>query len=117
MTPATIRIDQPITPIKGWSPDNYNETNVGPVTLEEAYARSINTVAVQLGLEVGIPSVVAVARRLGIRSPLEPYASLALGTSDVTPLELTSAYASFASGEPVTQDWAKTASVATMTYR
>ena len=46
LTPATVRIDQPITPVKGWSPDNYNETNVGPVTLEQAYARSINTVAV-----------------------------------------------------------------------
>ena len=98
LTPATVRIDEPITPIKGWAPDNYNETNVGPVTLEEAYARSINTVAVQLGLEVGIPSVVSVAQRLGIQSPLAPYASLALGTSDVTPLELTGAYASFASG-------------------
>jgi penicillin-binding protein 1A len=105
LTPATVRIDQPITPVNGWSPDNYNETNVGPVTLEQAYARSINTVAVQLGLEVGIPSVVAVARRLGIQSPLEPYASLALGTSDVTPLELTSAYASFASGGYRTQPY------------
>src|SRR5258706_1751510 len=98
LTPATVRVDQPIAPIKGWSPDNYNDTNVGPGTLEQAYARSINTIAVQLGLEVRIPSVVSVARRLGIQSPLEPYASLALGTSDVTPLELTSAYASFASG-------------------
>jgi penicillin-binding protein 1A len=105
LTPATVRIDQPITPIKGWAPDNYNETNVGPVTLEEAYARSINTVAVQLGLEVGIPSVVSVAHRLGIQSPLEPYASLALGTSDVTPLELTGAYASFASGGYLTQPY------------
>jgi len=98
LTPATVRIDEPIIPIKGWSPDNYGDTNVGPVTLEEAYAQSINTVAVQLGQEVGIPSVVSVAQRLGIQSPLEPYASLALGTSDVTPLELTGAYASFASG-------------------
>lgn len=105
LTPATVRIDQPITPIKGWSPDNYSNTNVGPVTLEEAYARSINTVAVQLGLEVGIPSVVSVAHRLGIQSPLAPYASLALGTSDVTPLELTSAYASFASGGYRTQPY------------
>jgi len=103
LTPGTVRVDQPITPVKGWSPDNYNDTHVGPVTLEQAYARSINTVAVQLGLEVGIPSVVTVARRLGIQSPLEPYASLALGTSDVTPLELTSAYASFASGGYRTQ--------------
>jgi penicillin-binding protein 1A len=97
LTPATVRTDEPIT-IKDWTPDNYNETHLGPVTLEQAYARSINTVAVQLGLEVGIPSVISVARRLGIESPLSPYASLALGTSDVTPLELTAAYATFPAG-------------------
>jgi penicillin-binding protein 1A len=97
LTPATVRVDQPIT-IKDWTPDNYSETHLGPVTLEQAYARSINTVAVELGLEVGIPAVISVARRLGIESPLSPYASLALGTSDVTPLELTAAYATFASG-------------------
>jgi len=100
LTPATVRVDEPITikdTLKNWSPDNYNDTHLGPVTLEQAFARSINTVAVQLGQEVGIPNVISVARRLGIQSPLDPYASLALGTSVVTPLELTGAYASFAS--------------------
>jgi len=96
LTRDTIRLDEPIT-IKNWSPDNYTEGHVGPVTLEDALARSINTVAVELGQEVGLPTVVATARRLGVNSPLQPNASLALGTSEVTPLELTAAYASFAS--------------------
>ena len=99
LTPATVRIDQPITITdhsKEWSPDNYTETHIGPVTLEQAFAHSINTVAVELGQEVGLPSVISVAHRLGIESQLEPNASLALGTSEVTPLELTSAYAAFA---------------------
>ena len=97
MTPWTTRNDEPIT-IKGWSPDNYEGEHRGEVTLKDALALSINTVAVALGQEVGIQSVVAVARRLGITSPLEPNASLALGTSEVTPIELTSVYADFASG-------------------
>jgi penicillin-binding protein 1A len=96
LTRDTIRVDEPIT-IKDWSPDNYTEGHVGPVTLEDALARSINTVAVELGQEVGLPTVVATARRLGVNSPLQPNASLALGTSEVTPLEMTAAYASFAS--------------------
>lgn len=99
LTPYTVRVDEPIT-IKGdrtksWSPDNYTDMNVGPVSLQEAFARSINTVAVQLAQEVGLPRVVSVAHRLGIESPLQPVASIALGTSEVTPLELTAAYASF----------------------
>jgi penicillin-binding protein 1A len=99
LDPATVRVDQPITikdANKVWSPDNYGNEHFGPVTLEQAFAHSINTIAVQLGQEVGIPSVVDVAHRLGIQSKLDPYASLALGTSVVTPLELTGAYASFA---------------------
>ncbi|HEY4264901.1 MAG TPA: transglycosylase domain-containing protein, partial [Micropepsaceae bacterium] len=96
LTPATVRMDEPIT-IKNWSPDNYDDEHLGPVTLEQAFAQSINTVAVGLGQEAGLTQVVAAAHRLGIRSALQPVASLALGTSEVTPLELTGAYASFAS--------------------
>ncbi len=93
-TPATVRVDEPIT-IKDWSPENFSDSYVGPVTLQNAMVNSINSVAVELGQEVGMQSVIAVARRLGIRSPLEPNASLPLGTSEVTPLELTAAYAAF----------------------
>jgi len=68
------------------------------VTLTKALALSLNTVAVRLGLEVGPRAVVRVAHRLGILSDLEPNASIALGTSEVTPLEMVSAYAAFANG-------------------
>jgi penicillin-binding protein 1A len=95
-TRSTIRYDEPIA-IKDWSPDNFDGTYAGAVTLQAALTRSINTVAVGLGQEVGLPSVISTAQRLGITSPLEPNASLAIGTSEVTPLELTAAYASFAS--------------------
>jgi len=56
LTRDTIRYDEPIT-IKNWSPDNYTEDHVGPVTLEYALANSINTIAVELGQEVGLPNV------------------------------------------------------------
>ena len=92
----TIRYDEPIA-IKDWSPDNIDGSHAGPVTLQAALVRSINTVAVGLGQEVGLPAVISTAQRLGITSELRPNASLALGTSEVTPLELTAAYASFAS--------------------
>jgi penicillin-binding protein 1A len=97
LTPATVRIDEAVT-VKNWSPDNYSEAHIGPVTLQDALTQSINTVAVEIGQEVGLPKVVATAHRLGIQSPLQPVASLPLGTSEVTPLELTAAYASFAAG-------------------
>ena len=97
LTPDTVREDAPIS-VKGWNPENYCREYFGPVTLTKALSLSLNTVAVRLGLEVGPKSVVAVAHRLGIASELEPNASIALGTSEVTPLELVSAYAAFANG-------------------
>ena len=92
----TIRYDEPIA-IKDWAPDNFDRGHSGPMTLQAALVRSVNTIAVGLGQEVGLPAVISTARRLGIKSDLQPNASLALGTSEVTPLELTAAYASFAS--------------------
>jgi penicillin-binding protein 1A len=92
----TIRYDEPIK-VGEYEPANYNRSYSGAITLQEALVRSINTVAVGLGQEVGLPSVIATARRLGIKSNLEPNVSLALGTSEVTPLELTGVYATFAS--------------------
>ena len=97
LTPDTVRDDAPIT-VKGWSPENYSREYFGPVTLTKALALSLNTVAVRLGLEVGPKAVVAVAHRLGITSDLDPVPSIALGSSDVTPLEMVSAYAAFANG-------------------
>jgi penicillin-binding protein 1A len=97
LTPETIRPDAPLD-IKGWKPENYGHQYLGPVTLTQALANSLNTVAVRLGLEVGPKNVVRTAHRLGISSKLEPNASIALGTSEVSMLELVGAYAPFANG-------------------
>ena len=97
LTPDTVREDAPIS-VKGWNPENYSREYFGPVTLTKALSLSLNTVAVRLGLEVGPKTVAAVAHRLGITSELEPNATIALGTSAVTPLEMASAYAAFANG-------------------
>ena len=97
LTPETVREDAPIS-VKGWKPENYEHQYLGPVTLTQALANSLNTVSVRLTLEVGAAAVVRTAYRLGITSKLEPNASIALGTSEVSPLELVSAYAPFANG-------------------
>jgi penicillin-binding protein 1A len=97
LTPDTIREDKPIA-VKGWKPENYTHQYFGPVSLTNALAMSLNTVSVRLTLEFGPTAVMRTAHRLGIASKLEPNASLALGTSEVSLLELVGAYASFASG-------------------
>ena len=97
LTPETVREDAPIS-VKGWKPENYEHQYLGPVTLTQALANSLNTVSVRLTLEVGPAAVVRTAYRLGITSKLEPNASIALGTSEVSPLELVSACAPFANG-------------------
>ena len=95
--PDDIRQDAPIN-VKGWTPENYGHEYYGAVTLTKALAMSLNTVAVRLGLEVGPKAVVRLAHRLGILSDLDPVPSIALGASEVTPLEMVSAYAAFANG-------------------
>jgi penicillin-binding protein 1A len=97
ISPWDVRNDGPVD-IDGWTPTNYDGRSYGTVTLADALAHSINTVTAGLAQEVGITTVVKAAHRCGIVSPLQPDASLALGTSVVTPLELTGAYATFASG-------------------
>ena len=97
LTPDTIREDKPIA-VKGWKPENYSRDYHGPVTLTQALALSLNTVSVRLTLEVGPAAVAKTAYRLGIASKLDANASLALGTSEVSLIELTSAYAPFANG-------------------
>ena len=97
LTPDTVREDGPIS-VKGWKPENYEHEYMGPVTLTQALANSLNTVSVRLTLEFGPAAVIRTAYRLGISSTLEPNASIALGTSEVSPLELVSAYAPFANG-------------------
>jgi penicillin-binding protein 1A len=92
-----VREDAPVS-VRGWNPENYSRDYRGPVTLKDALALSLNTVAVRLGTEVGPKKVVQAARRLGIASALQPNASIALGTSEVSPIELVGAYAAFANG-------------------
>lgn len=94
-TPGTIRIDQPIE-IKGWAPENYTRRYRGPITLREALKLSINTVAAQIGSEIGPTKVVSTAKRFGIKSDMRPEYSIALGTSEVNLLELTTSYSVFA---------------------
>ena len=97
LTPDSIVQDVPIL-LKGWSPRNDDGRYRGPVTMREGLAKSINTVAVRLNLSVGPRRTAAVARRLGIRTELREDASLALGTSEVTLIDLTGAYGTLASG-------------------
>jgi penicillin-binding protein 1A len=97
LTPETIRQDAPLN-VQGWKPENYTHEYFGAVTLTQALAMSLNTVAVRLGLEVGAKNVVRTAHRLGISSKLDANASIALGTSEVTLTELVGAYVPFANG-------------------
>ena len=96
-TPDSIRNDAPIR-IGKWTPENYNGKYFGKVTLATALAKSLNSVAAQLAMEVGPDAVVEAAQRMGIESELQANTSIALGTSEVTPLELTAAYVPFANG-------------------
>jgi penicillin-binding protein 1A len=84
--------------IHGWKPTDFEGHFKGEIPLIEAFADSSNSVAAQLTAQVGPREVARTARRLGISSPLADVPSLALGTSGVTPLELTGAYATFANG-------------------
>ncbi|MFY7923155.1 MAG: PBP1A family penicillin-binding protein, partial [Gemmatimonas sp.] len=81
-----------------YSPDNADNEFLGALTVREALTRSRNPVAVQLAMSVGMDSVTALARRAGLRAPIAPYPSSALGASVVQPLDFVAAYASFDNG-------------------
>ncbi|BBK44360.1 penicillin-binding protein 1A [Allostella vacuolata] len=91
----TLVVDQPIR-IRNWQPRNFNGRYLGEMSLADALAQSINTVSVSLVQRIGVDRVIAVAHRLGITSELGRDASLALGTSEVSPVELAGALAPFA---------------------
>jgi penicillin-binding protein 1A len=95
--PGDVMNDAPVN-IHGWKPDDYEGKYEGQITLTRAFAKSSNSIAAQLTAEVGPGAVARTAHRLGITSHLDLNASLALGTSGVTPLELTAAYVPFANG-------------------
>ena len=95
--PMSIRNDAPVR-IGNWTPENYDEKYRGEVSLSTALANSLNTIAAQLVMEVGPQNVIKLAHRLGIESEMQANASIALGTSEVSLVELTSAYAPFMNG-------------------
>ncbi|MBE9098417.1 penicillin-binding protein 1A [filamentous cyanobacterium LEGE 07170] len=100
-TPDSTVQDTPVTYPDGYetySPQNYDGSFGGPMSVRAALERSRNVPAVKLGQEVGINRVIEISRILGITSPIEPVTSLPLGSVDLTPLEMASAYATFASG-------------------
>ncbi|MBI4968358.1 MAG: PBP1A family penicillin-binding protein [Rhodospirillales bacterium] len=97
LLPTSLIDDAPID-LKGWRPENFDGRYRGPVALDQALAQSLNTVAVRLVERTGAAKVVTLAERLGLTTPLRADASIALGTSEVTLLELAGVYAAFATG-------------------
>jgi penicillin-binding protein 1A len=102
LSPASVWVDRKVSiPIAGqapWTPRNFSGEYEGPMVLKRALAHSVNSIAAQLVEKTGPAALVDVARRCGIRSPLTPVPSLALGTSGVSPLEMAGAFATFAAG-------------------
>jgi 1A family penicillin-binding protein len=100
-TPSSEVDDDPIDVIQGrnvWSPANYNDDYSGRITFRRALIKSANAATVRVSQAVGIPRIIDVARRNGIVSQMPNVPSMALGSLDVTPLELVTAYAPFANG-------------------
>ncbi|MBF0557880.1 MAG: PBP1A family penicillin-binding protein [Nitrospirae bacterium] len=96
-------LDEPLVfpgakPGSTWSPKNYDNKYHGTVPLKTAIALSLNAATVRLADDIGLDKIISLARRCGIKSTLQPYMPIALGASDVTLLELTSAYGVFATG-------------------
>jgi 1A family penicillin-binding protein len=104
-SPQDEILDAPVD-IHGWQPENYGRHHHGKVRLVDAFAESLNDAAVRLSQEVGIGQVIAAARDLGLRARLQNNPSLALGTSEVTLLDLTSAYAAVRAGKAPVHPWA-----------
>jgi penicillin-binding protein 1A len=97
LTPQDRFVDAPIR-IGNYQPHNYGNKYMGDVSMADAVAHSLNSVVIQVEQRVGVDAVVATAHRLGITSELNRDISLALGTAEVSLMELTGAYAAFASG-------------------
>jgi penicillin-binding protein 1A len=97
-TPSSVLVDEPLEFPNGWKPQNYERIFRGPMTLREALEKSVNIIGIKLLQEVGIDKVIQYARKMGIRSNLRRDLSLALGTSELTLFELTTAYSAFANG-------------------
>ncbi len=101
MTHLTRVVDAPVkvaTAAGTWSPKNYDGKYMGKITLRTALANSLNTVSVRLILRFGVERLIRMLRSLGIRSPIPAHISIALGTPDLTLLEVVSAYGALANG-------------------
>ena len=96
-TPDTQVVDEPLT-IGSWSPHNFTNRYLGPITIQGAFAESVNTVAARLANEVGTATVAQTAHRLGITSDIQTAPSMALGAVEVSPLEMAQAYSAFGNG-------------------
>jgi 1A family penicillin-binding protein len=107
-SPATMVDDEPVQLVDAgnvWNPANSNDSYAGTITLRSALARSANAATVRVSQDVGVNRVALLAKRMGITSPLNPVPSLALGSAEVTPMELVTAYAPFANGGWKVEPW------------
>lgn len=98
-------IDASPVAIRNWRPENFGGAQYGHVTLADGLARSINTAAVRLAMDVGLNNVIKAARDLGIEARMQPMPSLALGAVEVSPLDLTGAFASLRAGRTGLEPW------------
>jgi penicillin-binding protein 1A len=92
MKPTDSLVDSPVT-INGWTPRNSTRSHSGPVTLREAFARSINTISAKIGDQLGFSTIADMARRFGITGDISSYPSMVLGTSEVRLIDMTRAFA------------------------
>ena len=93
MKPTDTLIDEPVT-IDGWTPRNSTRTNLGPVSLREAFSRSINTISAKIGAQVGFTTIADMARRFGITTQISTYPAMVLGSSEVRVIDMARAFAS-----------------------
>ena len=85
-----------LTTIENWTPKNHDEKYLGPISMEDALEKSVNTVPVQIAKQIGLKSIISTARKLGLIDKISNDYTIILGTSETTLLDLTSAYATFA---------------------
>ena len=98
--PSYIVDDAPLTVPQGnganWTPQNYDGKFVGPTPMRRGLYQSRNIIAIKVGMELGTQSVIDMARKFGITTPIPPYPSINIGAADVYPIEMISAYSAFA---------------------
>jgi penicillin-binding protein 1A len=93
---APVMIDMPDGSV--YSPRNYDPEFRGPLTMRDALKHSVNTIAVRLGVDIGLETVAQTAREFGIRTPVHPYPSMPIGAADVVPMQLAESYSVLANG-------------------